>query len=186
MCFFSSCDWYLGLITALPKDCFRVVNSRGVLPNDCSDRVFQLLHVESDPPYSHYVCVFVAETGAVVTDDMSSTILRSQGFVFSNGTAHRYTNSDAHKVTGLCVFLHQPHLSAYKPTLFSTEPSLFSTKISSTTYRFSQATSLSTATSWFEAYFASVNLKEFLNTPTSFFNLLFEAYFASVHAHLKI
>lgn len=152
--------------------------------------IFMCLHLKNKIfnffSLNSYVCVFVAETGAVVTDDMSSTILRSQGFVFSNGTAHRYTNSDAHKVTGLCVFLHQPHLSAYKPTLFSTEPSLFSTKISSTTYRFSQATSLSTATSWFEAYFASVNLKEFLNTPTSFFNLLFEAYFASVHAHLKI
>ncbi|WZY73675.1 hypothetical protein YC2023_005915 [Brassica napus] len=36
----------LSLLTALPKDYCRVVNLRGVIFNNCSDRVLQLLHVE--------------------------------------------------------------------------------------------------------------------------------------------
>ncbi|KAH0904066.1 LOW QUALITY PROTEIN: hypothetical protein HID58_043569 [Brassica napus] len=91
------------LLTALPKDYFRVVNSR----------VLQLLHVESDPPYSQYDMpinkqvykilqyVLILSEGSLSRSNAYSTL---RGFVLSNVTAHRYTNFDAHKVT---VFLLQ-------------------------------------------------------------------------------
>ncbi|XP_050203353.1 uncharacterized calcium-binding protein At1g02270-like [Mercurialis annua] len=41
-----------GLLTAVRKDYFRVINSREVLFNDFGDRVAQLLHVELDAPFS--------------------------------------------------------------------------------------------------------------------------------------
>ena len=42
-----------GLLTAVHKDYFRVVNYRELLFNDCGDRVAQLLHVELAVPFSH-------------------------------------------------------------------------------------------------------------------------------------
>lgn len=41
-----------GLLTAVHKDYFRVVNYRELLFNDCGDRVAQLLHVELAVPFS--------------------------------------------------------------------------------------------------------------------------------------
>lgn len=41
-----------GLLTAVNKDYFRVVNYRELLFNDCGDRVAQLLHVELAVPFS--------------------------------------------------------------------------------------------------------------------------------------
>ncbi|KAL2226868.1 UNVERIFIED_CONTAM: putative calcium-binding protein [Sesamum indicum] len=41
-----------GLLTALHKDYFRVINHRGLLFNDFGDRVAQLLHVELIAPFS--------------------------------------------------------------------------------------------------------------------------------------
>lgn len=42
----------LGLLTAVNKDYFRVVNYRELLFNDFGDRVAQLLHVELAVPFS--------------------------------------------------------------------------------------------------------------------------------------
>ncbi|CAN6926506.1 unnamed protein product [Brassica oleracea] len=72
--------------------------------------------------------------------------------MFISGKQHHF---------GIILVRFQLHLSScYKTTLHTTEPPLFSTKIGSMTYnRFSQATSLSTATLWSEAYSASINLK---------------------------
>lgn len=44
--------WSLGLLTAVRKDYFRVLNYREFLFNDCGDRVAQLLHVELSAPFS--------------------------------------------------------------------------------------------------------------------------------------
>lgn len=41
-----------GLLTAVHKDYFRVVNYRELLFHDCGDRVAQLLHVELAVPFS--------------------------------------------------------------------------------------------------------------------------------------
>lgn len=41
-----------GLLIAVRKDYFRVINHRELLFNDCGDRVAQLLHVELAPPCS--------------------------------------------------------------------------------------------------------------------------------------
>ncbi|PNT50355.1 hypothetical protein POPTR_002G182500v4 [Populus trichocarpa] len=41
-----------GLLTAVRKDCFTVLNCREVLFHDCGDRVAQLLHVQSALPFS--------------------------------------------------------------------------------------------------------------------------------------
>ncbi|KAH0906414.1 hypothetical protein HID58_038241, partial [Brassica napus] len=133
-----------GLLTAVHKDYFRVVNSRDLLFNDCGDRVAQLLHVELVPPYSQYEShqqVLIVNTHLLFPHDSTLSIvrlqqvykilqyvesyqkevnlspmpimlcgdwngskrghvykfLRSQGFVSSYDTAHRYTDSDAHK-----------------------------------------------------------------------------------------
>ncbi|XVF51119.1 hypothetical protein PTKIN_Ptkin04bG0159000 [Pterospermum kingtungense] len=43
-----------GLLTAVHKDYFRVINYRELLFNDCGDRVAQLLHVELVTPTSQY------------------------------------------------------------------------------------------------------------------------------------
>ncbi|XP_061970075.1 uncharacterized calcium-binding protein At1g02270-like [Populus nigra] len=41
-----------GLLTAVRKDCFTVLNCRELLFHDCGDRVAQLLHVQSALPFS--------------------------------------------------------------------------------------------------------------------------------------
>lgn len=41
-----------GLLTAVHKDYFKVLNHRELHFNDCGDRVAQLLHVELNPPFS--------------------------------------------------------------------------------------------------------------------------------------
>jgi hypothetical protein len=54
----ASADWTgnfilsTGLLTAVRKDCFTVLNCREVLFHDCGDRVAQLLHVQSALPFS--------------------------------------------------------------------------------------------------------------------------------------
>ncbi|KAL0750113.1 hypothetical protein Bca101_032116 [Brassica carinata] len=148
----------IGLLTAVHKDYFRVVNSRDLLFNDCGDRVAQLLHVELVPPYSQYEShqqVLIVNTHLLFPHDSTLSIvrlqqvykilqyvesyqkevnlspmpimlcgdwngskrghvykfLRSQGFVSSYDTAHRYTDSDAHKVTtfGYAWVSHRNH-----------------------------------------------------------------------------
>lgn len=42
----------VGLLTAVHKDYFRIINYRQLLFNDCGDRVAQLLHVELVAPFS--------------------------------------------------------------------------------------------------------------------------------------
>lgn len=46
--------WCTGLLTAVHKDYFRVVNYQEILFNDCGDRVAQLLHVELATPISQF------------------------------------------------------------------------------------------------------------------------------------
>lgn len=41
-----------GLLIAVNKDYFKVINYRELLFNDCGDRVAQLLHVELSSPFS--------------------------------------------------------------------------------------------------------------------------------------
>ncbi|CAA7018288.1 unnamed protein product [Microthlaspi erraticum] len=133
-----------GLLTAVHKDYFRVLNLRDLLFNDCGDRVAQLLHVELVPPYSQYDAhqqVLIVNTHLLFPHDSTLSIVRlqqvykilqyvesyqkevnlspmpiilcgdwngrkrghvykflwSQEFVSSYDTAHRYTDSDAHK-----------------------------------------------------------------------------------------
>ncbi|XP_010555752.1 PREDICTED: uncharacterized calcium-binding protein At1g02270-like [Tarenaya hassleriana] len=137
-----------GLLTAVHKDHFRVVNYRELLFNDCGDRVAQLLHVELAPPLSNCPTnngssqeVLIVNTHLLFPHDSTLSIvrlqqvykilqyvesyqkevnltpipiilcgdwngskrghvykfLRSQGFVSSYDTAHRYTDADAHK-----------------------------------------------------------------------------------------
>ncbi|CAH8360291.1 unnamed protein product [Eruca vesicaria subsp. sativa] len=133
-----------GLLTAVHKDYFRVVNSRDLLFNDCGDRVAQLLHVELVPPYSQYDAhqqVLIVNTHLIFPHDSTLSIvrlqqvykilqyvesyqqednlspmpiilcgdwngskrghvykfLRSQGFVSSYDTAHRYTDLESQK-----------------------------------------------------------------------------------------
>lgn len=42
--------YYAGLLTAIHKECLRVLDYRELLFNDCGDRVAQLLHVQSVSP----------------------------------------------------------------------------------------------------------------------------------------
>lgn len=49
-----SCFHYTGLLTAVHKDYFRVINYQEVHFNDCGDRVAQLLHVELASPVSQF------------------------------------------------------------------------------------------------------------------------------------
>jgi hypothetical protein len=42
----------IGLLTAVHKDNFKVLNYRELLFNDCGDRVAQLLHVELAAPFA--------------------------------------------------------------------------------------------------------------------------------------
>ncbi|KAL4187090.1 hypothetical protein AMTRI_Chr09g37410 [Amborella trichopoda] len=134
-----------GLLTAVHKDYFRVLNYRDLLFNDFGDRVAQLLHVQSAVPYSqsqignlqqeilivnthllfpHNSCLSIARLHQVykilkyvesyqgehmlnplpviLCGDWNGSkrghvykFLRSQGFVSSYDTVHRYTDSDA-------------------------------------------------------------------------------------------
>lgn len=45
---------FIGLLTAVRKDYFKVLNYRELLFNDCGDRVAQLLHVELAAPFSQF------------------------------------------------------------------------------------------------------------------------------------
>lgn len=53
LCFFLI-GIYIGLLTALHKDYFRVINHKDLLFNDFGDRVAQLLHVELIAPFLQY------------------------------------------------------------------------------------------------------------------------------------
>ncbi|XP_071725238.1 uncharacterized calcium-binding protein At1g02270-like [Rutidosis leptorrhynchoides] len=136
-----------GLLIAVRKDYFRIVNYRELLFNDFGDRVAQLLHVELLAPYSQcrnndiHREILIVNTHLLFPHDSTLCIvrlrqvykilqyvesyqkenklnplpillcgdwngskrghifkfLRSQGFVSSYDTAHRYTDSDAHK-----------------------------------------------------------------------------------------
>lgn len=71
----------IGLLTAVHKDYFRVVNSRDLLFNDCGDRVAQLLHVELVPPYSQYEShqqVLIVNTHLLFPHDSTLSIVRLQ------------------------------------------------------------------------------------------------------------
>ncbi|KAJ4835636.1 hypothetical protein Tsubulata_015308 [Turnera subulata] len=136
-----------GLLTAIRKDYFNVINYRELHFNDCGDRVAQLLHVELASPF--FKCrnsntrqeILIVNTHLLFPHDSSLCVvrlhqvykilqyveayqkeynlnptpillcgdwngskrghvykfLRSQGFVSSYDTAHRYTDADAHK-----------------------------------------------------------------------------------------
>ncbi|KAK1261468.1 hypothetical protein QJS04_geneDACA001007 [Acorus gramineus] len=71
-----------GLLTAVHKEYFRVLNYRDLLFNDSGDRVAQLLHVESLSPF-----------GQSRNSNIQQQILI--GFMSSYDTAHQYTDSDA-------------------------------------------------------------------------------------------
>uniref|UniRef100_A0A5B6ZKZ7 Endonuclease/exonuclease/phosphatase domain-containing protein n=1 Tax=Davidia involucrata TaxID=16924 RepID=A0A5B6ZKZ7_DAVIN len=136
-----------GLLTALHKDYFRVLNHRELLFNNIGDRVAQLLHVELVAPFSQCRSnndqqgILIVNTHLLFPHDSSLCLvrlqqvykilqyvesyqkenmlnplpiilcgdwngskrghvykfLRSQGFVSSYDTAHRYTDADAHK-----------------------------------------------------------------------------------------
>lgn len=75
----------IGLLTAVHKDYFRVVNSRDLLFNDCGDRVAQLLHVELVPPYSQYDAhqeVLIVNTHLLFPHDSTLSIVRLQQVEF--------------------------------------------------------------------------------------------------------
>ncbi|CAB4302126.1 unnamed protein product [Prunus armeniaca] len=104
-----------GLLTAVHKDYFRVVNYQEILFNDCGDRVAQLLHVElATPNFTVYRILQYVESyqkenklnpmPIILCGDWNGSkrghvykFLRSQGFVSSYDTAHHYTDADAHK-----------------------------------------------------------------------------------------
>ncbi|XP_057479417.1 uncharacterized calcium-binding protein At1g02270-like [Actinidia eriantha] len=136
-----------GLLTAVHKDYFRVLNHRELLFNDFGDRVAQLLHVELVSPLSQCRSsnvrqeILIVNTHLLFPHDSSLCLvrlnqvykilqyvesyqkennlnplpiilcgdwngskrghvykfLRSQGFVSSYDTAHRYTDADAQK-----------------------------------------------------------------------------------------
>lgn len=75
----------IGLLTAVHKDYFRVVNSRNLLFNDCGDRVAQLLHVELVPPYSQFDAhqeVLIVNTHLLFPHDSTLSIVRLQQVEF--------------------------------------------------------------------------------------------------------
>ncbi|KAF5731319.1 hypothetical protein HS088_TW19G00927 [Tripterygium wilfordii] len=136
-----------GLLTAVHKDYFRVLNYRESLFNDCGDRVAQLLHVELLSPFSQsrsndiHQDILIVNTHLLFPHDSTLSLvrlhqvykilqdvesyqkeyklnpmpiilcgdwngskrghvykfLRSQGFISSYDTAHRYSDADAHK-----------------------------------------------------------------------------------------
>ncbi|KVI10085.1 EF-hand-like domain-containing protein [Cynara cardunculus var. scolymus] len=103
-----------GLLTAVHKDYFRVIDHREFLFNDFGDRVAQLLHVEVIAPFNqcrnNIACqeILIVNTHLLFPHDSSIDwngskrghvfkFLRSQGFVSSYDTAHQYTDADAHK-----------------------------------------------------------------------------------------
>ncbi|OMO97754.1 Endonuclease/exonuclease/phosphatase [Corchorus olitorius] len=71
-----------GLLTAVHKDLFRVINYRELLFNDCGDRVAQLLHVELVAPASHCrnndTCqeILIVNTHLLFPHDSSLCIVR--------------------------------------------------------------------------------------------------------------
>ncbi|XP_022762805.1 uncharacterized calcium-binding protein At1g02270-like isoform X2 [Durio zibethinus] len=71
-----------GLLTAVHKDYFRVINYRKLLFNDCGDRVAQLLHVELATPASQYgnndTCqeILIVNTHLLFPHDSSLCIVR--------------------------------------------------------------------------------------------------------------
>lgn len=71
-----------GLLTAVRKDYFRVINYREVLFNDCGDRVAQLLHVELATPASQHrnndTCqeILIVNTHLLFPHDSSLCIVR--------------------------------------------------------------------------------------------------------------
>ncbi|XVE58242.1 hypothetical protein DITRI_Ditri04bG0154400 [Diplodiscus trichospermus] len=73
-----------GLLTAVHKDYFRVINYRELLFNDCGDRVAQLLHVELATPASQYrnndTCqeILIVNTHLLFPHDSSLCIVRLQ------------------------------------------------------------------------------------------------------------
>ena len=72
----------IGLLTAVHKDYFRVINYRELLFNDCGDRVAQLLHVELATPASQYrnndTCqeILIVNTHLLFPHDSSLCIVR--------------------------------------------------------------------------------------------------------------
>ncbi|KAM0039218.1 putative EF-hand domain, endonuclease/exonuclease/phosphatase, EF-hand domain pair [Helianthus debilis subsp. tardiflorus] len=91
-----------GLLTAVHKDYFRVINHREFLFNDFGDRVAQLLHVESVDAYQKENNL--DPLPIILCGDWNGSkrghvyrFLRSQGFESSYDTAHHYTDADAHK-----------------------------------------------------------------------------------------
>ena len=82
---FNHSSYFIGLLTAVHKDYFRVVNSRDLLFNDCGDRVAQLLHVELVPPYSQYDAhqeVLIVNTHLLFPHDSTLSIVRLQQVEF--------------------------------------------------------------------------------------------------------
>ncbi|XVF10209.1 hypothetical protein REPUB_Repub07fG0162900 [Reevesia pubescens] len=71
-----------GLLTAVHKDYFRVINYRELLFNDCGDRVAQFLHVELATPASQYrnndTCpeILIVNTHLLFPHDSSLCIVR--------------------------------------------------------------------------------------------------------------
>ncbi|KAI4338062.1 hypothetical protein L6164_016416 [Bauhinia variegata] len=130
-----------GLLIAVQKDYFRILNYKEVHFNDCGDRVAQLLHVELNLPFDVRQEILIVNTHLLFPHDSSLCVvrlrqvykilqylesyqkahelkpvpimlcgdwngskrghvyrfLRSQGFISSYDTAHRYTDADAHK-----------------------------------------------------------------------------------------
>ncbi|KAE8693680.1 hypothetical protein F3Y22_tig00110794pilonHSYRG00068 [Hibiscus syriacus] len=71
-----------GLLTAIHKDYFRVLNHKELLFNDCGDRVAQLLHVQSVVPFaiSQNCCVeqeiLIVNTHLLFPHDSSLSVVR--------------------------------------------------------------------------------------------------------------
>ncbi|CAM8894084.1 unnamed protein product [Rhodiola kirilowii] len=73
-----------GLLTAVHKDYFRVVNHRNLLFNDCGDRVAQLLHVELNAPFAQsrnnntHQDILIVNTHLVFPHNSSLSLVRLQ------------------------------------------------------------------------------------------------------------
>lgn len=73
-----------GLLTAIRKDYFRVLNYRELLFNDCGDRVAQMLHVELVAPFPECRSndirqeILIVNTHLLFPHDASLCIVRLQ------------------------------------------------------------------------------------------------------------
>ncbi|KAE9596015.1 putative endonuclease/exonuclease/phosphatase, EF-hand domain pair [Lupinus albus] len=65
-----------GLLIAVQKECFKVINYKELHFNDCGDRVAQLLHVELAFPFTQGIEVLIVNTHLLFPHDSSLCLVR--------------------------------------------------------------------------------------------------------------